>query len=62
MEATARRQERLRSGQYGRASSRRPSLRWAPSKCIHLQDSKGGVTWAFKCSDSAAIAVYWSEG
>jgi hypothetical protein len=33
MRATARRQERLRSGRYGRSGSGRPSLRWAPSKC-----------------------------
>ena len=34
MGATAQRQERLRSGRCGRSGSGRPSLRWAPSKCI----------------------------
>eukprot|EP00966_Prymnesium_polylepis_P102504 2374733-Prymnesium_polylepis.1 len=76
MRATARRQERLRSGRYGRSSgSGRPSLRWVPS-CIEVQalsgldlESRKGacrVTWAFNIQSSSfhreALAAKPSAG
>ena len=48
IEATARRQERIRSGRCGRSGSGRPSLR-SPRKPYHgtaFAGSNGGVSWA----------------
>ena len=59
MGATARRQERIRSGRYGRSSSGRPSLRWAPELPVSCASNFG---WPRECEGEAEPPAFTSSG